>query len=69
MIIPQDTFNKIITIVTLTFMMVMYAWSFATGRHLDIVAIAGFLVPTVLHGSHLLYNIKTNGGSNGKGTP
>lgn len=56
MSIPQDTFNKIVTLTLLVFFMAMYAWSFGTGKPLNLQSLAGFLIPVITHGSHLFYN-------------
>lgn len=54
--INQDDFNKFITTVTLLFMMGMFFMSWYTGKPIDMVALAGFLVPMITHSTHLISN-------------
>ena len=50
--ISQDSFNKLVTIVLMTFFMGMYVVSFITGKHLDVEGMLGFLIPTLNHVVH-----------------
>jgi len=48
----QVIFNRIITMTMLLFFMGMYAYSFITGRPLDVAGLLAFTVPTTNHIVH-----------------
>lgn len=49
----QDDFNKFYTIFLTVFFMVMYIWSFVTGKHVDVETILTLAVPMISHVLHL----------------
>jgi hypothetical protein len=64
--ISQDLFNKIITSALLLYTMIMYTWSWAIGRPLDLNSYLILVAPLMTHTTHLLANKLTDkAGSNG----
>ncbi len=66
----HDTFNRLITVTLTLFFMVLYTWSFVTGKHLDIAGILAFVVPALNNVVHILSrnavaitSINKNGGN------
>lgn len=52
--ISDDTFNKFITLLYIVFCMIMYAWSFGTGKPLDLTNISILIAPILPHALHLV---------------
>jgi len=68
MLLQQDNFNKLVTLVILIFTMVMIIWSFIVQQPLDAAAFLAFLPVTVVHSAHLLSNkLPDRDGNNGVG--
>jgi hypothetical protein len=72
MIISQDTYNKIVTTLYMVFCMAMFAWSYGTGRPLDLTNLSVLIAPILPHAIHILTQtgivqaqIKKNGVVNG----
>jgi hypothetical protein len=54
--IDQDTFNKMLTLITLVFVMILYTWSWVSGKPLDMAGLSAFLFPLLIHVTHLTSN-------------
>ena len=66
MIISQDMFNKIVTLLLLLYAMVMTTLAWYTGKPLDFNDFLVLLTPLLTHMIHLTSNkIVDKGGSNG----
>ena len=50
----QDTFNKIYTLLLTVYFMAMYTTAWLMGKPLDLVTLAAFLIPSGVHGFHLV---------------
>ena len=50
----QDTFNKIYTLLLTTYFMAMYTMAWYTGKPIDLVTLAAFLIPSGVHSIHLV---------------
>jgi len=65
----QDTFNKVVTLTLLLYVMTMYTLSWILNRPLNLENFWVLAGPVMTHGMHLLSNkIKDRGGSNGPAT-
>lgn len=67
----QDTFNKVYTLLLTMYFMAMYSMSWYTGKPIDLVTLAAFLIPGGVHIGHLItqnsiqrIEAKKNGGNN-----
>ena len=67
----QDTFNKVYTLLLTVYFMAMYSAAWYTGRPVDLVTLAAFLIPGGVHAVHLItqnsilrIEAKKNGGNN-----